>query len=261
MFRRWDERFANESSWEMKKNLVPLVGIALAVALVATGVFYYLLSSRMQPAAAKANAGSPVVVATRAIAAGAKITRDDVKSVMIQGAAPDALISLEQAVDKVALSAIGAGDPLSNAKVASASGGGGVGVSMGMRAISIQVADSSGILASVKPGHRVDVQAIQVRDTHDVEIRTVAEDIEVMKIGPPDPSSGKSGFPVVTMLVTPDEANVIALADTSTRVRLSLRNPLDRGRVTAPPLHVTTMMRGSRWASQPAAAPASAAKK
>lgn len=255
--------------WEMKKNLAPLVGIALAVALVATGVFYFLLSSRMQPAAAKANAGTSVVVAAREIPAGTKITQQDVKTVPVPGAPPDSLISLEQAVDKVALSMIGAGDPVSSTKVASTGGGGGVGVPVGMRAISIQVADSSGILASVKPGHRVDVQAVQVRDTHDVELRTIAEDIEVMKVGPPDPAAGKSTLPVATLLVTPEEANVIALADTSTRVRLSLRNPLDRGRVTAPPLHVTTMMRGSRWtpgqgsatASKPVAAPATVAKK
>lgn len=255
----------------MKKNLAPLVGIALAVALVATGVFYFLLSSRMQPAAAKASMGSSVVVATREIAAGTKITSTDVKTVTIPGPPQDSLVRVEQAVDKVALSAIGAGDPVSSAKVASTGGSGGVGVPVGMRAISIQVADSSGILAAVKPGHRVDVHAVQVRDTHDVEIRTIAEDIEVMKMGPPDPSAGKAGFPIATLLVTPEEANVIALADTSTRVRLSLRNPLDRGRVTAPPLHVTTMMRGNRWASgaasaaagtsKPAAAPASAAKK
>lgn len=242
----------------MKKNLAPLVGIALAVALVATGVFYFLLSSRMQPASAKATAGAPMVVASREIAAGTKITRDDVKTVTIPVAPPDSLGSVDQAVDRVALSAMAAGDPVSSAKVASTTGGGGVGVPVGMRAISIQVADSSGILASVKPGHRVDIQAVQVRDTHDVELRTIAEDIEVMKVGPPDPSAGKGGLPVATLLVTPEEANVIALADISTRVRLSLRNPLDRGKVTAAPLHVTTMMRGSRWAPAPAA---SAAKK
>jgi Flp pilus assembly protein CpaB len=228
----------------MKKNLAPLVGIAFGVALAATALFYFLLASRLPESKTQANTGSTVAVAARAIAAGTSITADDVKTVQVASRPADALASAGDAIGKVAVAAIAASEPLSPRKVVAADGGG-IGVPVGMRAISIQVADSTGVLAGIEPGHRVDVQAVQVRDAHDIELRTVAEDVEVMKLGPPDPA-GKSSLPVVTLLVTPTDASLIALADTSTRVRLALRNPLDHGKLGAPSLHVSTMMKAHR---------------
>ena len=57
-----------------------------------------------------------------------------------------------------------------------------LGVPSGMRAVSVQVADSSGVLSVLKPGHRVDVQAVHTRSQNqfDVELKTVLQNLEVL---------------------------------------------------------------------------------
>jgi Flp pilus assembly protein CpaB len=160
----------------MKKNLVPLLGIAFVVALIATAIFYGLVSAKM----------------TRSVQA------------------------KEERAEP-------APDPLFQAAVE-------LGVPSGMRAVSVRVADSSGLIEVLKPGHRVDVQAVYQRSDrpNDVELKTVLQNIEVWRVLPqPESSSGRHPLPVVTLLVTPSDADVLAVADAGASIRFALRNPGD----------------------------------
>jgi Flp pilus assembly protein CpaB len=77
------------------------------------------------------------------------------------------------------------------------------------------------------------------------EIRTVLQNVSVLSIhASPDPASnGGPALPSVTLLVTPAEADVLALADSTTRVRLSLRNPSDSVTDPRPSLQLGTLLR------------------
>jgi Flp pilus assembly protein CpaB len=146
------------------------------------------------------------------------------------------------------LADIAPGEPIVSSRLANKRNGGGLGIPSGMRAVSVQVSDSSGVVALLKPGLRVDVQAVYSRSgaNQDAEIRTVLENIEVLKINPAaEPAPGRPALPVATLLVTPAEADTVGLADAVARVRLVLRNPLDQDKVQRSTIGVAGLMRGS----------------
>jgi Flp pilus assembly protein CpaB len=98
-----------------------------------------------------------------------------------------------------------------------------------MRAVSIHVTDSTGVLALLRSGQKVDVQVVTGRgDKGDTLVRTALEGLKVLSVTPQaELSSQGAQLPVVTLLANPREADILALADSGARVRLTLRNPLD----------------------------------
>lgn len=179
----------------MKTNWVPLLAIALVVAILATGVFYGLVASRINEVEANVSAPS-------------------------------------------------APSPDSSA------------VPVGFRAITVHVADSLGIVSLLKPGQRVDVQAIHGPPTA-VELKTVAQNLAVLGVrSEPEATPGRPALPIVTLLVTPEEADIVALADSAARIRLALRSAADHVVEARPSLGLVSIMRGS---PAPRAVPARAA--
>jgi len=230
----------------MKKNVTPILLIAFVMAIVCTAVFYTLVAGKLgAPAQASATAGW--LVASRDIARGTTVSALDLKTVSSPDPAPEEALRLPSQADGLtAVSDIPAGEPIRSSRLASRHGAGGLGIPSGMRAISVQVHDSSGVVGLLKPGMRVDVQAVYSRSSapQDAEIRTVLENIEVLKINPvAEPAPGRPALPVATLLVTPAEADTVGLADAVARVRLVLRNPLDQEKVPRTSLGVSGLMR------------------
>jgi pilus assembly protein CpaB len=211
----------------MKKNLAPLIGIAFVVAIISTGIFYGLF---VKPMGARQSEAAPalIVVAARDLPRGSAISPADVKlSARAAGQVPPgALRRPEQAGGLTLTSGVRAGDPVTESHLASASSGAGaaLGVPSGMRAVSVYVNETSGVLAMLKPGHRVDVQVVKQRG-EETELRAVLENIQVLNSQPH--GDGRNATSVVTLLATPAESDMLALADSGARVRLALRNPLD----------------------------------
>jgi Flp pilus assembly protein CpaB len=218
----------------MKKSIAPVIAIAVAVAIACTGLFYVLVASRLSTGA-EAGSRRLVLLAARDVSRGARLTQGDVKATEWTGQEmPLRALGVSSKVDRLtAIQDIEAGQPLTEDQVASDRGRTGLGIPKGMRAISVQVHDSSGVLSLLKPGHRVDVQAVYVRGPLDGSLRTVLENIEVLRVS--SAGQDKSALPVVTLLVTPAEAEVAGLADAIARVRLVLRNPLDQDRAATAP--------------------------
>jgi Flp pilus assembly protein CpaB len=209
----------------MKKNLVPLIGIALVVAIVSTGIFYGLFVGKLRNASATSPAGN-VVVALRKIEPGATIGDNDVKLVSWGG--PEipkgAFTTLDQVKGMRVIYTVQQNEPILALRVASASGGGaGLGIPVGMRAVSTHVSDSMGVVSLLESGHHVDVQLVSIPGSGS-ELRTVLQNISVLRV---DPAPDSRTLPVVTLLVRPEEADVLGLGDSTARIRLSLRNPLD----------------------------------
>jgi Flp pilus assembly protein CpaB len=60
------------------------------------------------------------------------------------------------------------------------------------------------------------------------KLRTAIEGLQVLAVNTkPEISSQGFNLPVVTLLANPSDADVLALADSGARLRLTLRNPLD----------------------------------
>jgi pilus assembly protein CpaB len=214
----------------MKTKLVPLLGIAFVVALIATGIFYGLVAGKLR--AASSNAGAPVVVAARALPRGTVIQAEDVRQTTMSEAPKGTFSAPDQAVGLTVLEPIGENDPINDAKVATHRS-----IPAGMRAISIHVTDSSGVVTMLHPGYKVDVQVV-AQENGRAALRTVLQNIEVLAGAAPDVNR-----PVVNLLVTPEQADVLGLADSTARLRLVLRNPKDQGRPDLPTVIGDTLIR------------------
>ncbi|MFM2123558.1 MAG: Flp pilus assembly protein CpaB [Acidobacteriota bacterium] len=229
-----------------KKNLVTLLGIALVVALVSTGVFYGLFVTKLK----SENSGKTLVVAAKPLEAGTVLTAGDVKAVawpadeLPQGA----FEKPEQVTGKTLFGTLSKAEPVLSSRLASDEGDGqSAGVPAGMRAVSVHVSDSGGVLALLHAGHRVDVQVLLPKTpTNDAQVRTALENIEVLSVNTKaEPNSQGFSLPVATLLVKPAAADVLALADAGARVRLTLRNPLDTATRTHTTLSVGSLMQGA----------------
>jgi Flp pilus assembly protein CpaB len=218
----------------MKQKLVPLLGIAFVVALISTGVFYGLFVGKTESAPAGQQHFS-VVVATRSLARGAVIQTADIKAISWAGTEPPkgSFTTPDQVAGVTVLDPIEANAPVVETRIASHRA-----IPSGMRAVSIHVTDSSGIVALLHPGYKVDVQVLSDVGHGEVTLRTALQNIEVLTVSPLD-----GGKPVVNLVVTPDEAELLGLADSAARVRLVLRNPSDESRRPPSVLPTSTLFR------------------
>jgi Flp pilus assembly protein CpaB len=209
----------------MKKNLVPLLGIAFVVAIATTGIFYSLFVGKLG-----ASASHLVVVAAKDLKTGTTLSAELVKvSSVSTGSTPEgAFTSVEQLVGRTLSQAVSEGDPVYAAALVRAVTSSGS-LPANHRAVSTHVTDSTGVLDMLHPGDHVDVQVMNVKDHGEGEIRTILQNRVVLAIHTGlDPTSyGAPPAPVVTLLVDKNEAEALALADSTARVRLALRNPND----------------------------------
>lgn len=215
--------------------------LVLMVALVAALAASYVAFGVMQRmAAASAGAVSPVVVAAREIPLGTLITADHVRVVQWPVASPveGAFTRVDEAVDRGAIMTLAPNEPLTEAKVAALGVGAGLSptITLGMRAISIKVNEVVGVAGFVVPGSRVDVlvtiEPPDQENRRNSETRIVTSNVQVLTAGTRiDQDTAKEGKPipstVVTLLVSPEDAERVALAQNEGRITLTLRNPLD----------------------------------
>jgi pilus assembly protein CpaB len=231
----------------MKRNVVPLLAIAFVVAAISTGVFYGIFAGRLRGASIDLPQRT-LVVAARDLERGAVLKPEDLKVTEIRLQTPfkgsfDSPIKLAGAV---VLEPIQQNEPVTEREVVLKDGSAGNGVPRDMRAVSIHVYESSGILGLIGRGSKVDIQAVTERN-HMVQLSTVLQDIEVLWVNPlPDASPGTNPkTPVVTVLVHPMDSDIVALADSGTHLRLALRNPLDDRTEPRQALGVPVLYRGT----------------
>ncbi len=251
-----------------KTNLVPLIAIALVVAIASTGLFYGLFVGRLRSGTGPTGT-QPLVVTAKALPTGTALTEDNVKMIVWPGdAVPDgSYANVEQVVGATVIEPLGQGEPVLAARIAFKDGQAksGLAIPQGFRAVSVHVTDSSGVLSLLRPGYQVDVQVVALASGN-ARVRTVLQHLTVLTVNPraEQAAQGNLAAPVVTLLARPEEADILAVADAGARVRLLLRNPLDEGRPSLAPLALTSVLQGSgspapKRVQAPAAASASSA--
>jgi len=227
-----------------KNNLGKLLGVALVAAILCTGLFYMLFAMK-----ANSETGTSMVVAAKALKAGTVLRAEDLKIVNWPAAQlpPGAHRNPREVIGNTVFDPMAPEEPVLNARLASSQSGGGSGVPVGMRAVSVHLTDSTGVLALLHSGQKVDVQVVVGRGVkpEEVEVRTALENLTVLSVTPqPEQSSQGQNLPVVTLLAKPSEVDVLAAADSGGRVRLALRNPLDSDTRRRGPLSLGSVMRG-----------------
>lgn len=206
----------------MKRNLMPLLGVAFVAALVATGFFYGLLIPRLRGGGETVEAKS-AVVAKRALNRGVQIAAEDLERAAVEpGKMPkDPVRSIEAALGLTLLEPAGPGQPLSMSMITrrGETGGPAMAIPSGMRAVTIHPAASGGVVSMLAAGGRIDIQVLD-RSTGGIKLRRMTENVEVLSVG-----GNRSD---VTLLVKPEEADRLSLADAAMSIRIVLRNPLDK---------------------------------
>jgi len=216
----------------MKKNLMPLLGVAFVAAVLATGIFYGLLVTRLRQPDQAAQVRA-VLVPARNLDRGTVLKPDDLKLAdwNAKQAPADSIGAIEQAVGLTLLEPVATNMPLREAHFAPRGLAGGVSLAIpaGMRAVSIHPGESGGVVAMLRSGSRVDVQVLDSRYSGNgqIQLRRLLQNIEVLSVGGPDGGQFQNHKPVVTLLVTPHDADRLSLADAAMQLRLVLRNPSD----------------------------------
>ena len=224
-----------------------VLGVALVAALAAS-YFAYVGMQRM--ALNAAGPGTvPVVVAAREIPLGTLITREHVRLMDWPAGSPVtvALTRLDDAIDRGAIMGIAVNEPLTNSKVAEKGIGAGLPptITPGMRALSLKVNEVVGVAGFVVPGSRVDVLVtIESPEAQGLGrnrmTRVVVSNAQVLTAGTriDQETATKEGKPipasVVTVLVSPEDAERLALAQNEGQITLTLRNPLDAAATGTP---------------------------
>ena len=115
-----------------------------------------------------------------------------------------------------------------------------------MRAASLEVNQVSGVSGFVLPGDRVDVLVtVDPRNINEDAItRTVLQNTEVIAAGQKTEQQDNKPITVqaVTILVAPDGAETLALAEHEGKIHLVLRNPEDQTEVTVASLSTREML-------------------
>ena len=126
-------------------------------------------------------------------------------------------------------------EPITANKLASMDAGAGLppAIPRGMRAMSVRVNDVIGVAGFVVPGTRVDV-LVTIRRSTDSMTRTAASNVQVLTAGtrldqgkPESDAKTANASTVVTLMVSPQDAERVTLAQAEGEIMLVLRNPLD----------------------------------
>jgi pilus assembly protein CpaB len=177
------------------------------------------------------------VVAAFDLPVGSIIADQDVKLVRYSGDIPDgAFREPKDVIGRGVITSMARNEIVLPSKLAADKAGGGLPamIPQGKRAVAVKVNEVIGVAGFALPGTKVDVLVTgnveKNNDPGDVSATTVLQNVQVLAAGQKLQTSA-DGKPetvqVITLLVTPEEAQKLALASQEGKIQLTLRNPLD----------------------------------
>lgn len=218
----------------MNRRNRTLIVVALAVTLAALASFGVYRAVQNIPVREVPIAKTFAVVAARPIPAGTMLAAEDLKVVAwpTDAQVPGGFAKSAEIVGRGVIEPISTNEPLTESKLAPKSSGAGLPpmIVPGMRAMAVRVNDIVGVAGFVVPGTHVDV-IVTAKAGNDEMSRAVLSNVMVLTAGTRLEQDKKDNQPiqtsVVTLLLTPEDAERLALATQSGAVMLSLRNPID----------------------------------
>ncbi|HEY4740703.1 MAG TPA: Flp pilus assembly protein CpaB [Candidatus Acidoferrales bacterium] len=241
-----------------------LIGLAVALilGLILAEVVYKAMS---QANTRQTVTTSQIVVAATQMPLGTRLQAQDLKLISWPAGEPiqGVFTRIQDCVDRALITPVLPGEPILEGKLAPKDAGAGLPavIPEGMRAVSVAVNDVVAVAGFAQPGTSVDVmftgQSLGGGPSENVT-RTILEDVRVLAAGQKteqDRQGQATTVTVITLLVTPEDADKLAMANTMGRIQLALRNSIDANKTAPPPLFQGTLL-GS--APAPAPVPVSA---
>lgn len=219
----------------MNRNTRTLVVLLVAVATAGVATFLVYQAIKNRPVQQVQAPQAFVVAAARSLQTGTKLAEADLK---IMGWPADAVVpgsfsKVEDVLERGIVVPVQENEPVTESKLAAVGAGAGLPPTIppGMRAISVPVNEVVGVAGFVTPGNRVDVFVTLRREDTSIT-RVVTSNVQVLTAGTKyeqDKATSGQAIPtsVVTLLLTPEEAERVMLAANNGAIMLALRNPLD----------------------------------
>ena len=235
----------------------------LVIAVLAGGGLAYGTYNLMQnqPVKTVATPTQPVVVAAADLPIGSEIKKEDLQVISFPaGQTPQGIFSNPQDIlGRGLIVSVVKSEPILEAKLAPKEAGAGLPpvIPEGMRAVSVRVNEVVGVAGYVLPGTRVDVVATAspTNQPGDTTSKVVLANVQVLTAGTRMEQDQEQGKPmqvtVVTLLVTPEQAERLALASNEGKIQLALRNPLDQGAPVTPGIKPAILMGAVRAPQAP----------
>lgn len=216
----------------MNRRLSSILFVAFVVAALSSYLVY-----RVAKSAPPQPHTNPIIVAAHNLQVGAVIREADLTTGAWLGPLPKgAIVSKQAALGRGVVSSVYQGEPVWDSRLAPLGAGGGLAATIrpGMRACAVRVNEVVGVGGFVAPGMRVDViisGTLPGSPESGPKVKTLLQNVEVLSAGTNlqrDNEGKPVQVPVVNLLVTPDQAELLSLASSETRIQLVLRNPLDK---------------------------------
>lgn len=239
----------------MRRRRVMLVlALAMMSGLVAAYSALRFLQQRPDVVAmSPTTTTNQVVVAARDLDVGSIIKPEDLSTIAWpgEGVPQGYLSSIEDVTERGLIVAVNANEPILAAKLADRGVGGGLPIMIpsGMRALSIKVDEIVGVAGFVTPQTRVDVLlTVSLPGAREPDTKVIMQNVLTLAAGQTI-QRDEEGKPlivsVVTVLVTPDEAEALASASGQGRIQLALRSWLDVDEVETTGTRVSLVMGSS----------------
>jgi pilus assembly protein CpaB len=259
-----------------KRLIIALLAAITFGLIAAVSVKQYLLSAQ---AFSRTN---EVVVAKVAIPVGSRIIAEQLMTAQFPtDVTPEGAISKIDGnlVDRVVVTAISPREPVTEAKLAPVGSLGGLSsvIPEGFRAMTVKVDDVVGVSGFIMPGTLVDVVVViqPPKGTANEEMisKIVLQNIKVLASGqnidkPKNDREVERSIKAVTLQVTPEQAEKLALASSEGKLQLVMRNSVDQADEQTSGANKRSLLSGERAtlvpdagingsASAPKAAPSS----
>jgi pilus assembly protein CpaB len=196
-----------------------------------------------------------IVVAAGPLALGTRLDASKLRTIPWPSGTPvrGMFTRVQDCTNRALITDVAENEPILDSKLAPVEAGAGLSATIpqGMRALSVAVNDVVGVAGFVTPGTMVDVLvtgAITAPGRSGGEsgniTRTILENVRVLAAGQKveqDRDGKPQNVPVITLLVTPEDASKLTMASTEGRIQLALRNTIDTGTTNPPAVLQTTL--------------------
>jgi pilus assembly protein CpaB len=237
-----------------KRLIIALLAAITFGLIAAVSVKQYLLSAQ---AFSRTN---EVVVAKVAIPVGSRIIAEQLTTAQFPAdvTPEDAISKIDQnLVDRVVVTAISPREPITEAKLAPVGSLGGLSsvIPEGYRAMTVKVDDVVGVSGFILPGTLVDIVVViqPPKGTANEEMisKIVLQNIKVLASGqnidkPKNDRDVERSIKAVTLQVTPEQAEKLALASSEGKLQLVMRNSVDQADEQTSGANKRTLLSGER---------------
>jgi len=237
--------------------------LALLIALVLSGGVTFIISRKLNNHGTVPATTHRLVAAAHPLQAGDSLKPEDLMLTDWPAsiALPNAFNKIADLTGRAVIYPVAASQPILEGYLAAP--GSGIGLTTkipeGMRATSVKSDEVVGVAGFLFPGSHVDVLVTFRSDRLPTpETQIVLQDVEVLTVGQklePDPQGKPETVSVVTLLLTPEDAQKLMLASTQGGIQFVLRNGADHTKVKAVPVQMAQLSGTPPAAAAPAVTP------